>query len=70
MLCRQEQEGRQREAMAEGQAARVLERLKQKLTGVEGSDPLSVKGQVKRLLNEARDPNRLAGLYHGWQAWL
>ena len=56
--------------MAEGQVGRVIERLQQKLAGVEGSDPLSVKGQVKRLVNEARDPDNLAHLFHGWQAWL
>jgi phosphatidylinositol kinase/protein kinase (PI-3 family) len=37
--------------------------------GTECGEPLAVEGQVKMLINEARDPSRLACLYFGWSSW-
>ena len=51
-------------------ATRALLRLKQKLNGIEHGPALSVEGQVNQLINEARDPQRLSQMYHGWAAWL
>jgi ataxia telangiectasia mutated family protein len=52
------------------QAQRILARLQQKLEGFEGGHHLSVKGQVARLVNDARDPQKLCRLYHGWAPWV
>ena len=52
------------------QAQRILTRLQSKLDGFEGGHHLSVKGQVQRLVNDARDPGLLCHLYHGWAAWV
>ncbi|GIL62720.1 hypothetical protein Vafri_16889, partial [Volvox africanus] len=35
-----------------------------------GGAPLNVEGQVRALLAEAQDPNRLSRMYMGWSAWL
>jgi len=52
-------------------AERTLLRIQQKLEGhVAGGDTLSVEGQVRRLLDEARDPEHLAYMYEGWAPWL
>ncbi|CAM9450755.1 unnamed protein product [Phaeothamnion confervicola] len=53
-------------------AERALLRIKQKLQGYEdpNGDALSVEGQVKLLINEARNPDNLAKLYAGWTPWL
>jgi ataxia telangiectasia mutated family protein len=34
------------------------------------SDALAVEGQVRALLDEARDPENLCRMYDGWAAWL
>ena len=52
------------------QAQRILTRLQSKLDGFECGHHLSVKGQVQRLVNDARDPGLLCHLYHGWAAWV
>ena len=53
------------------EASKVLLRVKQKLQGLEdpNGEALSTEGQVKVLVNEACDPQRLGLLYQGWQAW-
>ena len=53
------------------EASKVLLRVKQKLQGLEdpNGEALSTEGQVKVLINEACDPQRLGLLYQGWQAW-
>lgn len=53
-------------------AARVLLRVRQKLAGTEEvqTEPLSVAGQVQRLVREATDPENLARMFPGWQAWV
>ena len=55
---------------AGAQAERILARLKQKLEGFEGGHHLSVKGQVARLVNDARDPTKLCRMFHGWASWV
>lgn len=53
-------------------AKRTLVRLSQKLRGVEKGTPLSVRGQVNLLIQQATDPANLYRIFHGWrpQAWL
>ncbi|XP_038077010.1 serine-protein kinase ATM-like [Patiria miniata] len=51
-------------------AERVVLRLRQKLQGVEEGVAMSVKGQVNRLIQEARDPKNLCRLFPGWQPWI
>ncbi|KAL6075751.1 non-specific serine/threonine protein kinase [Balamuthia mandrillaris] len=52
------------------EAERALLRLKAKLQGYEYGEALSVEGQVKQLIAEARDPNRLCEMFPGWAPWL
>jgi ataxia telangiectasia mutated family protein len=51
-------------------AAQMVLKIKQKLQGVERGEPLAVEGQVKLLINEARDPSRLCSLFVGWSSWV
>ena len=51
-------------------AERTLLRIKNKLQGCEHGEMLSVEGQVIQLINEARDPMRLALMYDGWSPWV
>lgn len=52
-------------------AERFLQRLKLKLDGREDcSETSSVEGQVRNLIQEARDPMNLCRLFRGWQAYL
>ncbi|CAN0148370.1 unnamed protein product, partial [Discosporangium mesarthrocarpum] len=53
-------------------AQRALARIKHKLQGYEdpNGDAMSVEGQVKLLVNQARDPENLSRLYPGWAPWL
>lgn len=53
-------------------AQRALARIKHKLQGYEdpNGDAMSVEGQVKLLINQARDPENLSRLYPGWAPWL
>ncbi|CAM9360080.1 unnamed protein product, partial [Sphacelaria rigidula] len=53
-------------------AQRALARIKHKLQGYEdpNGDAMSVEGQVKLLVNQARDPENLCRLYPGWAPWL
>ncbi|KAL0274886.1 UNVERIFIED_CONTAM: hypothetical protein PYX00_002916 [Menopon gallinae] len=52
-------------------AERALIRLKQKLQGTEtGGVATNTEGQVNSLIQQARDPNNLCRLFHGWQAYL
>ena len=51
-------------------AERVLLRLQEKLEGIEDCVPLSVSGQVNKLIQEATDPSNLCLLFPGWQGWL
>ena len=44
-------------------AERALLRVSQKLNGVEEDCALSVEGQVNLLIQQARDPKRLSGLF-------
>lgn len=63
----------QEDAGVGGDAAqRALARIKHKLQGYEdpNGDAMSVEGQVKLLINQARDPENLCRLYPGWGPWL
>ena len=51
-------------------AERVLLRLQDKLEGIEDGVPLSVSGQVNKLIQEATDPSNLCLLFPGWQPWI
>jgi ataxia telangiectasia mutated family protein len=53
-------------------AERTMTKVHDKLQGYEDgtSGMHTVAGQVKFLINEARDPNNLCNLYYGWQPWI
>jgi len=51
-------------------AERALLRVKQKLDGTEDGASRSVAGQVQKLVQEARDPDKLCRMYVGWSAFL
>lgn len=54
------------------EAERTLLRIQHKLEGhaQSSSQLLSVEGQVRALLDEARDPENLSRMFDGWAAWL
>eukprot|EP00965_Chrysotila_dentata_P229730 6197352-Pleurochrysis_carterae.AAC.1 len=54
------------------EAARAIVRVQLKLEGgVQGRhDRLGVEGQVRHLIEQARDPKNLSQLFPGWGAWL
>lgn len=58
------------------QALRNVLVMQKKLKGavrLEGgamTEPFSVEGQVRRLVNEAMNPGNLCRMYHGWGAFL
>ena len=58
--------------MQNREAERALLRIQDKLSGrVAGhNEALSVEGQVRALLDEARDPENLCRMFDGWAAWL
>jgi ataxia telangiectasia mutated family protein len=51
-------------------AERALLRVRQKLDGIDDSEPRSVEGQVQQLIQEARDPDKLCRLFAGWAPWV
>lgn len=51
-------------------AERALLRLREKLQGNERGGSTSVEGQVEMLIQQARDPENLCRLFHGWQPYL
>lgn len=51
-------------------AERALQRLKEKLEGMEDGSHTSVEGQVNLLIRTARETSNLAVMYRGWQAYL
>eukprot|EP01098_Paradermamoeba_levis_P016281 TRINITY_DN8699_c0_g1_i2.p1 TRINITY_DN8699_c0_g1~~TRINITY_DN8699_c0_g1_i2.p1 ORF type:complete len:275 (-),score=74.01 TRINITY_DN8699_c0_g1_i2:189-938(-) len=51
------------------EAQRVLLRLKQKLQGIEYGEPLSIEAQVRQLIDEAQEPERLCKMFPGWAPW-
>ncbi|XP_026809071.1 serine-protein kinase ATM isoform X1 [Rhopalosiphum maidis] len=53
-------------------AERSLNRVRVKLCGMEQAETAaaSINGQVNLLIQKARDPNNLALIFHGWQAYL
>ena len=46
-----------------------LLKIKEKLRGLESGQSWSIEGQVKHLLAQAQDPDRLATTYEGWSSW-
>jgi len=62
-----EQQPRQQNRVAQN----VLQRIKQKLIGNEDThgEILNVKGQVRRLVQQATDAENLALMYAGWAPW-
>ena len=56
----------------EKDAKQVLTRVRQKLRGQEevNGEALGVAGQISRLLNEARDKEKLSLMFHGWASWV
>lgn len=50
-------------------AEMILIRLNEKLQGYEDGEILSVKGQVNKLINQAKDPKSLSSMFSGWSAW-
>ena len=51
-------------------ALRVLMRINEKIDGIEGRTPLSIAGQVNRLIAEATDEVNLSLMYPGWKSWI
>ena len=51
-------------------ALRVLLRINEKIDGIEGRTPLSIAGQVNRLIAEATDRVNLGSMYYGWKSWI
>lgn len=49
---------------------RVLQRLLDKLKGIDDVHPLSVQGQVNVTIQQAVDPQRLAQIFYGWRPYL
>jgi len=54
-------------------ATRTIAKINEKLQGYEEGtfgERQTVEGQVRLLINAARDPDNLCALYHGWMPWL
>lgn len=51
------------------EADRVLNRIHEKLNGIEMNSLLSVEGQVQYLIKMATNPELLCKMYPGWQSW-
>ena len=54
-------------------ANRAMTKVKEKLQGYEdgmSGECQSAEGQVQLLINAARDPDNLCGLYFGWAPWV
>lgn len=51
-------------------AARAILRVKQKLDGYEDGEMRSVEGQVRQLIQDAVDVDRLSQMFPGWGPWL
>uniref|UniRef100_A0ACD5TS08 Uncharacterized protein n=1 Tax=Avena sativa TaxID=4498 RepID=A0ACD5TS08_AVESA len=51
-------------------AARAILRVKQKLDGYEDGEMRSVEGQVRQLIQDAVDVDRLCQMFPGWGPWL
>jgi ataxia telangiectasia mutated family protein len=57
-------------AVQNADAERALLRVRQKLDGIDDSEPRSVEGQVQQLIQDARDPDKLCRLFVGWAPWV
>ena len=51
-------------------AKRALNRIKEKLDGLEGTERLSVESHVARLIDEAQALHVLTSVYPGWCPWI
>lgn len=52
------------------EAHRALNRISEKLDGLEGTERLSVEAHVARLIDEAQAFHVIAAVYPGWAPWL
>ena len=52
------------------EADRVIQRVSEKLQGIEQGTHLSVEGHVNYLIQTATNKDNLSRIYYGWQAWL
>lgn len=51
-------------------AERALTRIRLKLEGLEEGTTTSIEGQINRLIQQAKDPQNLCKIFHGWQPYL
>jgi len=51
-------------------AVNIVNRVRQKLEGVDGTRPLSVSEQVDWVIQEAKSSNNLCKMYEGWASWI
>lgn len=51
-------------------AKKALNRISEKLDGLEGTERLSIEGHVARLIDEAQAFHVIASVYPGWSPWL
>jgi ataxia telangiectasia mutated family protein len=54
-------------------ATRAIARIHEKLKGYEEGtlgEQQTVESQVRFLINQARDPDKLCNLYAGWAPWV
>ena len=63
-------EEKEEQKSANRDATLAIQKIQQKLGGVEYGEYLAVEGQIKLLINESRDPSRLSKLFVGWSPWV
>eukprot|EP00871_Galdieria_phlegrea_P003793 jgi/Galph1/4414/GphlegSOOS_G3104.1 len=51
-------------------AARALLRVQEKLSGQLDKEPVDVRTHVRRLINDARNPELLCKMFEGWAPWV
>lgn len=61
---------RSRKVSGSREAHRALNRISEKLDGLEGTERLSVEAHVGRLIDEAQAFHVIAPVYPGWAPWL
>ena len=71
-MANEEQQDRQSSTSNNAQAPRALHILRQKFQGNDNTqmNVLSVEGQAERLIWDARDPQNLCQMFHGWCSWM
>lgn len=61
---------RNRKGSGSREAHRALNRISEKLDGLEGTEKLSIEAHVARLIDEAQAFHVIASVYPGWAPWL